>query len=71
MTEPQFLEELPSEMISLKINPAWACDVIEEAKRHGAPEGTIRERKKQKGMVPQKEPLEKGRSQSHIPVIWL
>ena len=33
-------------MISRKRNPTQAHDVIEEAKRHGVPEGTIRERKK-------------------------
>ena len=47
MSEPQLPEELPSEMISRK-KPAWAREVIEEAKRHGALEGTIRERKKPK-----------------------
>ena len=33
-------------MISRKRNLVWACVIIEEAKRHGSPEGTIRERKK-------------------------
>ena len=32
-------------MISRKRRPAWAREVIEEAKRHGVPEETIRERK--------------------------
>ena len=40
MTEPQLPEELPSEMISRKRKPAWAHEVIEEAKRHGVPEGS-------------------------------
>ena len=35
-------------MISQKRKPSWAREVIEEAKRHGAPAGTIRERKKPK-----------------------
>ena len=35
-------------MISWKRKPVWAREVIEEAKRHGVPEGTIRERKKPK-----------------------
>ena len=48
MTEPQLPKELPSEMISRKRKPTWAREVIEEAKRHGSPEGTIRERKKPK-----------------------
>ena len=34
-------------MISHKISPSWANEVIEEEKRHGVPEGTIRERKNQ------------------------
>ena len=48
MTEPLLLEELPSEIISRKRQPAWAHEVIEEEKRDGAPEGTIKERNKQK-----------------------
>ena len=48
MKEPQILKELPSEMISQKRKHAWAREVIEEAKRHGVPEGTIRERKNPK-----------------------
>ena len=35
-------------MISHKIRPSWAREVIEAAKRHGFPEGTIRGRKKPK-----------------------
>ena len=35
-------------MISHKIRSSWAREVIEEAKRHGVPEGTIRQRKKPK-----------------------
>ena len=35
-------------MISHKRIPTWAREVIEEAKRHGAPEGTIKEIKKPK-----------------------
>ena len=48
MTEPQLPEELPSEMISRKRKPAWAHEVIEEAKGHDVPEGTIKEIKKPK-----------------------
>ena len=47
-TKPQLLEQSPSEMISRKRKPSWACEVTEEEKRHGVPEGTIRERKKPK-----------------------
>ena len=46
MIEPWLHGELPSEMISRKRKHDWACDVIEEEKKHGSPEGTIRERKK-------------------------
>ena len=35
-------------MISRKRRHVWACEVIEEEKRHGVPEGTIRERKNPK-----------------------
>ena len=35
-------------MISRKIIPSWAHEVIEEEKRHGVPKGTIRERKNPK-----------------------
>ena len=45
MTEPQLPKELPSEMISRKIKLAWTHELIKEARRHGSPEGTIRERK--------------------------
>ena len=45
MTEPQKPKEFPSEMISHKRRHVWAREVIEEAKIHGVPEGTFRERK--------------------------
>ena len=48
MIEPQLPEESPSEKISRRRKPAQAREVIEDAKRHGAPEVTIRERKKPK-----------------------
>ena len=48
VTEPQLPEDLPSELISRKRKPAWDHDTVEEAKRLGAPEGAIRERKKPK-----------------------
>ena len=48
MTEPQLPKDLPSELISQKRKLAWAREAIEEAKRLGAPEGAIRERKKPK-----------------------
>ena len=46
--EPERPKEFPSEMISHKWRPSWAHEVIEEAKIHGVPEKTIRERKKPK-----------------------
>ena len=48
MTVPQLPEDLPNEMISRKRKPSCAREVIKEAKRHGASEGTIQERKKPK-----------------------
>ena len=48
MTEPQLPEDLPSELFSQKRKPAKAREAIEEAKRLGAPEGAIKERKKPK-----------------------
>ena len=48
MTKPRLSEDLPSEIIYWKRKHVWAREVIEEEKRHGVPEGTIRERKKPK-----------------------
>ena len=48
MTEPQLLEYLDNELISQKRKPSWAHEISEEAKRHGAPQGAIREKKKPK-----------------------
>ena len=48
LAEPQRPEQFPSEMISRKRKHVWDCEVIEEEKIHGTPEGTIRERKKAK-----------------------
>ena len=41
MNEPQRPKDLPNELISQKRKPAWAHEVIEEAKRHDVPKGTI------------------------------
>ena len=46
MMEPQLPEDLPNELTSRKRKPTLDHEVIEEAKRLGAPEGFIRERKK-------------------------
>ena len=48
MTEPQLPEYLHNELISQKRKPTWAHEISKEAKRHGVPEGIIRERKKPK-----------------------
>ena len=45
MTEPQ---EPPMMEMSRKRNPAWAREIIHEAKRNGAPEGSTRISKKPK-----------------------
>ena len=48
MTKPRLLKESPSELISQKRKPAQAHEITKEAKIHGVPEGTIRERKNPK-----------------------
>ena len=45
MTEPQ---EPPTMEISRKRKPAWAREIIQEAERYGAPEGSTRVSKKPK-----------------------
>ena len=45
MTEPQLPDELLSEIISWKRKHSWDREVIEEAKRYGVLEGTIKESK--------------------------
>ena len=45
MLEPQ---EPPDINISHKRKPAWAREIIQEAKRYGAPEGSSRQSKKPK-----------------------
>ena len=45
MTDTQLPEYLPNELISQKRKPTWAHEISKEAKRHGVPEGIIRERK--------------------------
>ena len=48
MTKPRLPKYLPNELISRKRKPSWACELIEEEKIHGSPEGAILERKKPK-----------------------
>jgi transposase InsO family protein len=45
MVEPQ---EPPREIISHKRKPAWAREIIQDAEKYGAPEGTMRQSKKPK-----------------------
>ena len=45
MTEPQMSIDPPKE-VSLKRKPAWAHELIQDAKRYGAPEGSLRESKR-------------------------
>ena len=45
MTEPQMPIDPPKE-VSLKRKPAWAREAIQDAKRYGAPEGSLRESKR-------------------------
>ena len=45
MTEPQMPMDLPKE-VSHKRKPAWARELIQDAERYGAPEGSLRESKR-------------------------
>ena len=45
MTEPQMPIDPPKE-VSLKRKLAWAREAIQDAKRHGAPKGSLRESKR-------------------------
>ena len=45
MTEPQMLIDLPKE-VSHKRKPVWAREIIQDAERYGAPEGSLRESKR-------------------------
>ena len=42
MAEPQ----RPTKMSTKKSRPAWACDIIQDAEKYGAPDGSFRESKK-------------------------
>ena len=44
MVKPQEPVETPHETISTRKRPTWARDIIQEAKRYGAPEGSKRQR---------------------------
>ena len=36
--------ETPHDMVSTKIKPSWACDIIREVEIYGAPKGKKRQR---------------------------
>jgi len=44
--EPQRLEDLPKGVTLGKRRPAWARELLQEAKKYAAPDGTFRESKK-------------------------
>ena len=46
MAEPQKLEDPPREMITYKRSPAQARDIIQDAEKYGAPDGSLRESKR-------------------------
>ena len=46
--EPQKPEDPPKEVFSGKRRPAWACELMQEAEKYGAPDGTFRESKRPK-----------------------
>ena len=43
LEETQGIMETPQKMISTKIIPAWARDIIRDAEKYGAPEGRKRQ----------------------------
>ena len=47
MTEPQEPVKTMLKKDSHKRKPSWACELIREAERYGAPEGIHRERKRE------------------------
>jgi hypothetical protein len=47
MEEPQRPPDPPREMITNKRRPSWAWEIIQDAEKYGAPDGTFRESKKQ------------------------
>ena len=58
MTEPQRPEDPPKEVISHKRRPAWALELIQDAKKYGAPDGSLKESKRPRTYS------------IHIPVRW-
>jgi hypothetical protein len=46
MAKPQKTEYPLREMIIYEKRPAWACEIIQDAKKHGALDGSLRESKR-------------------------
>jgi hypothetical protein len=48
MAEPQRPADPPREMITNKRRPAWDQNIIQDAEKYGAPDGTFKESKKRR-----------------------
>ena len=46
IAEPQKPEDPPQKMITYKRRPAWTREIIQDAEKYGAPNGSFRERKR-------------------------
>ena len=46
MVEPQKPENPQKEVITYKRRPAWACEIIQDAEKYGAPDGSLGESKR-------------------------
>ena len=46
MAEPKKPEDPPQEMITYKRRPSWPREIIQDAKKYGAPHGSLRESKR-------------------------
>ena len=46
MTKPQELENPPKEVISHKRRPTWGRELIQDTKKYGAPDGSLKESKR-------------------------
>ena len=46
MAEPQKHEDPPKEVITYKRRPTWAREIIQDVEKYGAPNGSLRERKR-------------------------
>ena len=46
MEEPQKPKDPPIEVITYKRRPSWACEIIQDAEKYGALDGSLRESKR-------------------------